>query len=161
MNPKLEKEIESIFRNIYRRKLQSIVGLRRVRVLKTKHSLGPEEIYRIRKRIWAQEHKDSLSKYYKKKRAEDAKNFDFRPANGPKRRDWSLKDMELFLRLQEKGLTAKELAKHLKCSLPTVGYHRRRLHLSRRILGAGWSPRRAIPLLVKSETLLKRMIHTK
>jgi len=157
MTNQVEKEIESIFFNIYKKRAKSDVGRRRVRELKARYEIDSRDIYRIRKRVWARVHSDFLSDYYRKKRKEDKVKYDFRPENQPRRVAWQKKELEKFLKFQEDGLTAKELARKLRCSLASIGYHRRRYHLSRRILGQKWTAPKALTLLQKSEDVLERM----
>jgi len=107
--------------------------------------------------MWARAHKEFLSAYYRKKRKEDSKKFDFRPKNQPRRKAWKKEEIARFLKLQDNGLTAKELAKELKCSLASVGYHRRRYNLSKTILGNKWSSQKSLGLMQNSEDVLERM----
>lgn len=157
MNTKAEKDIESIFLKIYRKQLDRSSGLARVSEIQEKTGVTAREIYRIRKRMWARAHKDFLSKYYRKKRKEDSKKFDFRPKNQPRRKAWKKEEISKFIKSQESGMTAKEMAKQLKCSLASIGYHRRRYNLSKSILGKKWSAKEALNLMQNSEDVLERM----
>lgn len=157
MNAKAEKDIESIFLKIYRKQLDRSSGLARVSEIQAKTGVTAREIYRIRKRMWARAHKDFLSKYYRKKRKEDSKKFDFRPKNQPRRKAWKKEEISKFIKSQEGGMTAKEMAKQLKCSLASIGYHRRRYNLSKTILGKKWNTREALTLMQNSEDVLERM----
>jgi len=87
-----------------------------------------------------------------------ARANDFRPDGGRRKRTWTFAEVQKVLRLRDRGLSHREIAMKMQCSLYGVRHILQRDTLVRRLLGRKWNQEDASRLLRKSGTELRKLL---